>query len=202
MFTGLVEAVGRVNEVRKSSLDARLTVESTEIKGTVSLGDSISVNGVCLTASAFGSGDMIMFDVMDATLKSTTMGILKRGDQVNLERSLKMNGSLDGHFVTGHVDGIGRVLGQKKCGRSYLITIIIPGELVGSVFPKASIAINGVSLTVQSIHGRQMCVSLVEHTVNQTNLKLYRSGSWVNLETDYLVKAIGKTWRSKNAHHS
>jgi riboflavin synthase len=202
MFTGLVEAIGEVREVSKNSLDARLTVATTYPSGAVALGDSVCVNGVCLTASAFGSEGIIIFDIMNVTLKSTTMGILKRGDQVNLERSLKMNGRLDGHIVTGHVDGVGRVLSLKKCGGSYLMTVMLPNQLAMEMFSKASLAINGVSLTVQSIHGRQVCVSLVEHTLCQTNLRLYRPGSHVNLETDYLVKAIGKTRRSKNAHYS
>ena len=186
MFTGLIEAVGRVRLVRRSGDMARMEIESSieDLK----IGESIAVDGVCQTIVSFNK-PVFECDVMQETLRATTLGKLKRGSMVNLERALGVQDRLGGHIVTGHVDCVGRVLYVTK--RPYSIELEIPGDFIEFVVPKGSVAINGISLTVSpDIKGRRFSVNLIPHTLENTNLSLLRPGDEVNVEVDIFAKYI------------
>ena len=186
MFTGLIETMGKVRSVRRSGSLARIEIESS-IKG-LEVGESIAVNGVCQTVVSF-RGAVFGCDVMQETLRSTTLGRLRRGSVVNLERAVKAQDRLGGHIVTGHVDCVGRVLSVVR--RPYSVEIEIPGDLIEFVVPKGSVAVNGVSLTVgPDVEDNRFSVNLIPHTISNTNLSLLKPGDEVNVEVDIIAKYV------------
>lgn len=187
-----------VIEKRVSSSAAGLTIES-ESAGELSRGDSIAVNGVCLTAARIG-GNWFQTDVMPKTFNSTNLLYLKPGDRVNLEPALRVGDPLGGHLVSGHVDGVGKVLEINKEKNAVLLKIFVTKELTGYMAPKGSVAVNGVSLTIQGKSGNIFTVSIIPHTFRQTSFFSLKAGEWVNIEVDMMAKF--SSGRNDNASKS
>ncbi|MGQ9780373.1 MAG: riboflavin synthase [Bacillota bacterium] len=190
MFTGLIKAFGTVTEVRADAAGARLEI-ATELAATLRPGDSVAVNGVCLTANRLGKG-WFGADIMPETWRATNLSSLRRGDLVNLEPALAAGEPLGGHLVSGHVDGVGRVTAVRKEGNAVVLTIRPPAELARFIAPKGSVAVNGVSLTVQAVRGEEFTVALIPHTFRETNLRLARPGTRLNLEVDLLARYLAR----------
>lgn len=190
MFTGIIEAIGRIAEITPKGGDMRLTIDSGSLDlSDVALGDSIATNGVCLTAVAF-SGKGFSADVSRETLSLTTLHRLKSGSPVNLEKALTLNTRLGGHLVSGHVDGIGRVLERTTDARSIRFLIEAPAELARYIAHKGSICVDGTSLTVNGVQGAVFELNIVPHTLQETVMGDYRSGSEVNLEVDLIARYL------------
>ncbi len=191
MFTGLVESIGTVKSVTHRGNGIRLSIDCHRISEDVSLGDSISVNGVCLTASGI-SGTTISFDAVPETVKRTNLRQLKPGNKVNLERALKLGARLGGHIVQGHIDGIGsisRIIGQGDCIEMEIST---QPNILKYIVQKGSVAVDGVSLTVAGVLQNGFRVAIIPTTLRETTLGFRRPPDEVNIETDILAKYIEK----------
>jgi riboflavin synthase len=185
MFTGIVEALGRVE-----SLDgARLVIDAAAVAGDAAVGDSISVNGVCLTVAQRADASLA-FDLADETLRRTSIGGLVAGDPVNLERPVTLATRLGGHVVQGHVDGVGTVRDVTPAGEGREVTIALPDGLGRYLVEKGSVAVDGVSLTVAGVEDAAFRVALIPHTLTATTLGSRRAGDAVNLEVDVLAKYV------------
>jgi riboflavin synthase len=190
MFTGLVADLGQVLDVERSGDGVRLIVASSLI-GEIAEGDSVSVNGVCLTATAIaGSEGTFATDVMNETLRLSSLAEVGAGTPVNLELAMRASDRLGGHMVQGHVDGVGRVVGVEADGFARRVTIEAPDEVLRYVVYKGSIAVDGVSLTVAELTERSFTVSLIPETLERTNLGAAEPGQTVNLEVDVLAKYV------------
>lgn len=189
MFTGIVEGLGTVSALQKASQDAKLAVETPFDISEVKLGASIAVNGVCLTVTQI-EGRAFLADVSYETLASTCLGALAPGHKVNVERALKASDRLDGHIVSGHVDGTGAILSRRQIGGTLAIKISAPAELLAQTVLKGSIAVDGVSLTVNELEAGSFTVSIIPHTQNLTTVGFKPPGSTVNIETDILGKYV------------
>lgn len=187
MFTGLVETLGRRVRLDRNEVGARLAIDAREIAEGVQIGDSIAVNGCCLTVTESENG-VFSFDVLEESLKRTNLGSLGDGSTVNLERAMAANGRLGGHFVQGHVDSTAAVIGTSEKGGDLRIEFELPEEFAAYVAFKGSIAINGVSLTVAECGDSSFAVWIIPHTRSMTNLGDLRTGDRVNLEFDILAK--------------
>jgi riboflavin synthase len=188
MFTGLVEATGEITALEIAATAARLTVRAP-FAGEVALGDSIAVNGCCLTA-VVTTADTLSFDLLHETLERTSLRGAQPGALVNLERALMPHSRLGGHFVQGHVDRASEILALEPNGADYRLEIALPHEFAQYVAFKGSIAIDGISLTVAEVRDASFVVWLIPHTVAVTNLRTRRAGEWVNLEFDLLAKYV------------
>jgi riboflavin synthase len=191
MFTGLVEAVGEVTEVKATTGGSRIRL-STPLAPELANGDSLAVNGVCLTVVAAGA-DGVHMDVSPETARVTTLGAVRRGALVNLERPLRADSRLGGHFVQGHVDGTGTVEELRQDGDSYWLTVVFPPLLAPFIVRKGSIAVNGISLTVAGVDDRRFDVQIIPYTWTHTNLQSTRAGDPVNLECDILGKYVARS---------
>ncbi|MEW8249786.1 MAG: riboflavin synthase [Candidatus Thiodiazotropha sp.] len=190
MFTGIIQAVGTVAGMESRQGDLRLTIKGGRLEmGGVSLGDSIATNGVCLTVIDL-SADGFSADVSRETLSLTTMQKLKPGSRVNLEKALTLNTPLGGHLVSGHVDGVGRVVDRRDDARSIRFSIEAPAALGRYIAHKGSICVDGVSLTVNGVEGAGFELNIVPHTLRQTIMDDYRAGSEVNLEVDLIARYL------------
>lgn len=190
MFTGLIQEKGKITQISKKSQTISLTCKaSKELLYDYSIGDSMSVNGVCLTSISKNETDFTV-DIMPETFKRTTFSKLNIHDEVNLERALLFNGRIEGHFVAGHVDNIARVLKKRQLENAVQITIDYPKALLGQIISQGSIAINGVSLTVTEVKSNSFSVSLIPHSKDKTNLGNLKQGDFVNIETDLVGKYI------------
>lgn len=190
MFTGIIQSVGHVRRLESRGGDVRLSVATAGLDlGDVQLGDSIAVAGCCLTAVALDA-DGFDADVSNETLSLTSLGQLKAGDAVNLEKALRLADRLGGHLVAGHVDGVGRVLSVRPDGRSQRWTFEVPAELARYIAHKGSICIDGTSLTVNEVEGRRFGVNLIPHTVAHTTFAHRRAGDAVNLEVDVVARYV------------
>lgn len=190
MFTGIIEELGTVISLRSGTV-ARLVIAGPRVAEEISVGDSVSVNGVCLTATSV-SGDEISFDAVPETLSRSTLGQLRTGDRVNLESSLRAGKVIGGHFVQGHVDGIGIVESIREIASSREIRFRAPAEVTRYVVEKGSIAVDGISLTVASFDASGFTVAVIPHTLESTTLGMIRPGDRVNLETDIIGKYVEK----------
>jgi len=190
MFTGIIEAVGKVVDLQQRGGDVRLRVSTGKLDlGDVALGDSIAVNGVCLTAVAL-PGDGFAADVSRETLSLTSLGQLQAGSPVNLEKALTLATRLGGHLVSGHVDGLGTVLERHDDARSVRFTIEAPAELARYIAHKGSITVDGTSLTVNAVDGRRFELNIVPHTLQETIMDRYAAGRQVNLEVDLVARYL------------
>ncbi|SOC00087.1 riboflavin synthase alpha chain [Ureibacillus xyleni] len=189
MFTGIIEEQGRVTAIQKDEKSMQLTIATRKIVSDANLGDSIAVNGVCLTITHFTNEQMTV-DVMPETVKATTIHRLKIGDVVNLERAMSANGRFGGHFVSGHVDGVGTIRSKKPVSNAVYIEIEIPKELAENCIAKGSITIDGTSLTLFKVSDQSVTVSLIPHTYSETILGMKSVGDQVNIETDMLGKYV------------
>ena len=186
MFTGLIEAVGQVAEVAPAESGFRIRIQ-TSLSGELRIGESLAVNGVCLTVTAAGGGT-VNADIGPETARVTTLGQLQAGNAVNLERSMPADGRFGGHFVQGHVDGVGRVEQIREDGDAHWLTVSFSEPLAPYLIEKGSIAVDGVSLTIAGLHGGTFDVMLVQHTWDHTTLRTLRAGDGVNLECDMVGK--------------
>jgi riboflavin synthase len=190
MFTGLIEALGEIAEVKPTPGGFRLRL-NTSLATDLANGDSIAVNGVCLTVvSADASG--IHADVSPETARVTTLGTLKRGSVVNLERPLRADARVGGHFVQGHVDTTGSLEELRQDGDSYWLTVKYPASVAPFIVRKGSVAVNGISLTVAGVDDRHFDVQIIPYTWANTNLHTLKSGDAVNLECDILGKYVAR----------
>lgn len=188
MFTGIVEAVGTLAEVKGTGGGFRVRIQ-TPLSSEMKEGDSLSVNGVCLTVILI-DGDHILADVGPETSRVTTFGALQRGQEVNLERPVRGDGRMDGHFVLGHVDGVGVIEEIRQEGESRWLTVGFPPALAPYFIRKGSVAVDGISLTVAGLGERQFDVMVIPYTWGHTSLKGLRKGDKVNLECDMIGKYI------------
>jgi riboflavin synthase len=199
MFSGIVTGVGRILGVNDAAADRTLTIGLLPQRiGPLSIGGSIAVNGVCLTVTAWAD-DRFSADVSAETLAVTTFGRLSAGASVNLETPVRMGDPLDGHLVTGHVDGVGEVIALSPQGRSTLVAIELPPGLERYVARKGSIAVDGVSLTVNGVRERRFDVNIIPHTSAATIIAEYRSGSAVNIEVDIIARYLERLEQSDGA---
>lgn len=190
MFTGLIRAVGALAEREARGGDVRLRIgHAPDVIAGLAPGASIAVNGACLTATAY-TADGFWADVSRETLDCTTLGDLKPGDPVNLEPALRPIDPLGGHLVSGHVDGIGRLIDQRLDGRSWRLRFEAPTELARYIAAKGSICIDGISLTVNTVAGQHFEVNIIPHTRERTTLGQYQPGQRVNLEVDLLARYL------------
>ncbi len=190
MFTGIIAAVGEIAQLDWRGGDVRLRVRTGKLNlGDVALGDSIAVNGVCLTAVEL-PGDGFAADVSRETLSLTTLGELKPGSRVNLEKALTLAARLGGHLVSGHVDGMGRVRERHDDARSVRFSIAAPAELARYLAHKGSVAVDGTSLTINAVHGADFELNIVPHTLQETIMADYRPGRRVNLEVDLVARYL------------
>ena len=190
MFTGIIQSVGSIAELRQKGPDALLRILTGKLDmSDVVLGDSIAVNGVCLTVVEQGD-DYFVADVSSETLARTSLGDLGQGSEVNLEKALTLNTRLGGHLVSGHVDGVGKVLSRRDEGQSIYFDIEAPTELARYIAIKGSICVDGVSLTVNGVDGARFTLTIVPHTLAETTIKHYRAGSRVNLEVDLIARYL------------
>jgi len=187
MFTGLVEDVGKVLNIKRGYKNTELTI-GTKLGG-VKQGDSVAVNGACLTAVEIKDG-VITFDVSEETLNRTNLRFLKRGDSVNLERALTLNKPLGGHLVQGHVDCIGRIETFKRVGEHFTLKVSFPTEYTVYVVEKGSIAVDGISLTINKVEPGKVSINVIPHTFESTNLRYRKVGDFVNLEFDIIGKYV------------
>ena len=198
MFTGLIEEQGRVLTPPRNG---KLSLAADKVTEGLALGDSIAVNGVCLTESAF-SGQRFTADVMPETLHRSNLGELRTGSLVNLERALPATGRFGGHFVSGHIDGVGSLLSVRPEGNALIFSIRAAPELLRGIVEKGSVAIDGISLTVVEVTETLFSVSVIPHTAAVTTLAGKRSGDRLNLETDmigkYVLRALSLSQSSNN----
>lgn len=198
MFTGLIAELGTVRQLEQQGASYQLTVAAREVLEELRLGDSVAVNGACLTVVRFDAAAFTV-DVMPETVRLTNIGSLQPGDRVNLERTLRVGDRLDGHIVSGHVEGLGRITSCRPEGIANVVTISTPPELLKYILKKGSIAIDGISLTVTQVTESGFSVSLIPHTAAKTTLGFKGVGDSVNLETDLLGKYVERllSWQSE-----
>lgn len=206
MFTGIIEAVGTVRAIESRGGDVRLSIATGTLDlGDVKLGDSIATNGVCLTAVAL-PGDGFVADVSTETLSRSTLKALNVGSRVNLEKALMPQSRLGGHIVSGHVDGIGEVVGRDASARAVLFRVKAPDELAKYIAEKGSITVDGISLTVNGVRGAEFDLTIVPHTVQETTIAGWQPGTKVNLEVDVIARYLERLLLGEKAadagHHS
>ena len=200
MFTGIVEELGSIRSVRRGQHSSVLSIAATDILSDLKIGDSVAVNGVCLTATTVdGSG--FTADVMHETLNRSSLGSLTVGSHVNLERAMAANGRFGGHIVSGHIDGTGTIRALRRDDNAVWYTVSAAPSLLKYIVEKGSIAIDGISLTVAAVDDASFSVSIIPHTAASTILGSKRPGDTVNLETDLIGKYVEKllTFRDEPA---
>lgn len=191
MFTGIIEDTGKVISVESHGREKRVTIGLPSHLTEVQVGDSINVNGACLTVAKI-NGQTVQVDVSQETLERTVLGELREGDQVNLERALKLSDRLGGHIVTGHIDGIGVIVDKRKERDFLQLRLKIPESVSRYVVEKGSIAVDGISLTVNECQGQEVQITLIPYTIEKATLKDKKAGDRVNLEADILGKYVEK----------
>ena len=198
MFTGLVAELGTVQRLARQGSSYHLTVGAKKVLDNLKIGDSVAVNGACLTVVRMDEGGFTA-DVMPETVRLTNIGSLQPGSKVKLERTLRLCDGLDGDIVSGHVEGLGTISEQRPEGIAVVVTIATPPELLKYIIKKGSIAIDGISLTVTEVTDTSFSVSLIPHTAKETTLGFKKVGDSVNLETDILGKYVERmlTWNKQ-----
>lgn len=192
MFTGIVEETGRVEDVQKTASGILLQISASRAADGLKVGDSVAVNGCCLTVVEIRDGTNLRFDLLRETWERTNLQFVTRGSLVNLERPLRADGRLDGHFVTGHIDGLGRIARWERSGADRVLEITPPPEFMRQIVQKGSIAVDGISLTVAAVSNKTFTVWIIPHTYEVTALRERKIDDAVNLETDILGKYIEK----------
>ena len=191
MFTGIVEEIGIISGIKQGKNSEILTIKAKKVLEDTKIGDSIAVNGICLTVTALSS-DSFTADVMHETISRSSLSKLKYGSKVNLERAMPVNGRFGGHIVSGHVDGTGTIINIKPDDNAIWYKIQANQQILKYIVEKGSITIDGISLTVAKVSETDFSISAIPHTVEQTILKEKRQGDTINLETDILAKYIEK----------
>lgn len=193
MFTGIIEETGRV----KSVGNGHLCVEAKKVLEGTKIGDSIAVNGVCLTVTDMTSS-VFYADVMNETLKRSSLGLLSSGSKVNLERAMAADGRFGGHFVSGHIDGTGKIIKMERDGNAVWVYISADSSILNLIIEKGSVAIDGISLTVAKVSEKDFAVSIIPHTGEETTLLSKKAGDLVNLENDVIGKYVQKLMSVNN----
>lgn len=201
MFTGIIEEVGKVQEVIKATKSAKIVIDARKVLEDVMIGDSISTNGVCLTVTEFSTSSFVV-DVMAETMRRSNLHLLKVGDEVNLERALRVGDRLGGHIVSGHIDGTGIITEYEKEDNAVWVTISARREILRYIVQKGSITIDGISLTVAYINDKVFKVSIIPHTKEITTLLRKKVGDLVNLECDMVGKYVEKLIMNKEEKES
>ena len=191
MFTGIIEEIGTIQGIRRGANSAVLTIGADVVLSDVHVGDSIAVNGICLTVTSF-TAKAFTADAMHETLDRTSLKMLRQGSPVNLERAMAANGRFGGHIVSGHIDGVGTIASVKRDGNAVIYTIEAAPQILAGIVEKGSIAIDGISLTVVSVDDRAFSVSIIPHTAGNTILSTKKAGDPVNLENDIIGKYVAK----------
>lgn len=191
MFTGIIEEVGRVTGIQHSGSKSFIRIGAQKVLGDVRLGDSIAVNGVCLTVTDFDA-ESFQADVMNETLSRSSLGSLRIGSLVNLERAMAAGGRFGGHIVSGHIDGCGRITDIKNDGIAVWYTVSADKGIMRYIVEKGSVAVDGISLTVAVVTENSFSVSVIPHTAAQTVLGMKKCGDTVNLENDIIAKYVEK----------
>ena len=202
MFTGIVEETGQVTAVRAGTGSIRFSVRSAVCGRGLAVGDSVAVNGCCLTVvkkSGPSAARILHFDLLEETWKRTNLPWAKPGSRVNLERALRADGRLGGHFVTGHIDGLGRIARWERAGRDYVLDLSAPAALMRYVVMKGSIAVDGISLTVAGLRRGGFRLWIIPHTYEVTALRQRAVGDRVNLEADLLGKYVERLMRGRRS---
>ncbi|MBC7254170.1 MAG: riboflavin synthase [Actinobacteria bacterium] len=189
MFTGIIEEVGTVADADFTPRGGTLRISCPAIWKELELGESVAVNGVCLTVTGTRDGSFTA-DVSPESLQRSTLGAMRRGEAVNLERALRLDSRLGGHLVQGHVDGVGRIVEVREEGRGRNLLIGVPQYIAAYLVEKGSVAVDGISLTVSGLGGATFSVAVIPHTLAVTNLGLKRAGDAVNLEVDIIAKYV------------
>jgi riboflavin synthase len=193
MFSGIVEEAGAVKAIGDTPQSIRLTVAAKRCGGGLKLGDSVAVNGCCLTVVKLarqGASRLVSFDLLRETWKRTNLQFAAEGSRVNLERSLKVSDRLGGHFVTGHIDGVGRIARWERSGKDHVLDIAAPPEVMRYVVFKGSVAVDGISLTVAGVTRKRFRIWIIPHTFEVTALRERKVGDAVNLEADLIGKYV------------
>lgn len=201
MFTGLVEEIGVVESIKKSSVSATIIIRAKKVLEDIKLGDSIATNGVCLTVKSFASRSFEV-DVMAETMRRSNLADLSAGSKVNLERALRLGDRLGGHIVSGHIDGTGTVKDFKREDNAVWVSIAAPPDILKYVIGKGSIAIDGISLTVAYLDDKSFKVSIIPHTGDETTLLDKNIGDVVNLEVDMIGKYVERLLSFKDEKSS
>lgn len=191
MFTGIIEEIGKIVSVRKGSVSSQITFSTKKILDDVHDGDSIAVNGVCLTATHVTTG-MFTADVMAETIRRSNLGKLKSGDSVNMERAMLCGGRFGGHIVSGHIDGCGNIIDMSREENAVWVTVAADQKLMKYIIEKGSVALDGISLTVASVLKDQFRVSVIPHTGEETTLLSKNKGDIINIECDMIGKYVEK----------
>ncbi len=191
MFTGIIEEIGTVKNIQRNGSNSFIVIEAKKVLEDVHLGDSIAVNGVCLTVTK-NDGSIFQADVMNETLSRSSLGELSQGSKVNLERAMAANGRFGGHIVSGHIDGTGTITDIVNDGIAVWYTISANADIMRYIVEKGSIAIDGISLTVARVTDRDFSVSVIPHTADMTILSTKSKGQRVNLENDIIGKYVEK----------
>ena len=189
MFTGIVEEIGTIKKVEKGAKSSKLTIEGAKIFDDLKLGDSVAVNGVCLTVTEY-TKNTFTADVMNETLSRSNLGDLKNGSRVDLERAMAADGRFGGHIVSGHIDGTGRIVKTEKDDIAVWYTIAADKKIMKYIIEKGSVTIDGISLTVAKVTDTDFSVSIIPHTAKETVLGFKKVGDTVNLENDVVGKYI------------
>jgi len=197
MFTGIVEELGRISDIRKGAVSCRLSISAVKVLENTQIGDSIAVNGICLTVTDMSKSGFSA-DVMAETLRRTALSDLKKGSIVNLERAMSAGGRFGGHIVSGHIDGTGVIHSVEREDNAVWITISANGNILKYIVEKGSVAIDGISLTVAYIDDKCFKVSIIPHTQDKTSLLMKKVGDKVNLECDIIGKYVEKLLCSYN----
>lgn len=193
MFTGIVEEAGVIEKITPTKKSIEMTVRAGTCGRGLKIGDSVAINGCCLTTvkiSARRKSKLIQFDLLQESWRRTNFQFAKIGSLVNLERSLRVNGELGGHFVTGHVDGLGKIIRWERAGKDHVLDITAPPEVLRYVVFKGSIAVDGISLTVAGVQKKSFRIWIIPHTFDVTVLRERKVGDAVNLEADLLGKYV------------
>lgn len=201
MFTGIIEEIGTLKQIQMGVRSCILTISANKILSDLHVGDSIAVNGTCLTVCRF---DKTCFsaDVMPETMQRTNLGKLSSGSLVNLERAMPANGRFGGHIVSGHIDGTGRIKSFQKDDNAVWVTISATPEILNYMIQKGSVTIDGISLTITKISEQEFCVSVIPHTGQETTLLHKKTGDIVNLECDMIAKYIEKFCKPEKQQES
>lgn len=189
MFTGIIEGLGTINAIRPAGQGKRLTIEADFALDQTKPGDSIAVNGACLTVVKI-SAKQFEVDLSPETLATSTFDKARRGDRLNLERAMRLSDRIDGHLVSGHVDGLGIIQQQEKRGNAVIMSISVPGALTRYMIRKGSVAVDGISLTINSCDAGSFAVSIIPHTAGITTVGMKKKGDAVNIETDMIGKYV------------
>lgn len=191
MFTGIIEEIGIIQSIKKNNKSSVLSIQGKKIFEDIHIGDSIAVNGVCLTVTTFNNKTFTA-DVMNETLSRSSLGSLKNGSYVNLERAMSASGRFGGHIVSGHIDGTGKIMKIKRDDNAIWYTVTVEDSLIRYIVEKGSIAIDGISLTIAKVNENSFSVSIIPHTSQETTLSHRSVGDIVNIENDVIGKYVEK----------